>query len=126
MRLVAALALACGSIAAPLLTAQTATAGPWAPCDSADCVPYVARNAEAGAACFSGGSRYVFGLDPAGRTMICPTKNRWQQSDKPLIGVRSVRLPCADGINGVAQSPDGQPLSCMMGGWTPDFDAVYY
>ena len=127
MRLVAALALACGVIATPVMTAGNAAAfPPWNPCDSADCVPYVARNVEAGAGCDSGATRYVFGWDASGRTLLCPTKNRWTPSAEPLIGVRSVRYPCDNSVPGVAQAPDGQPLSCLTGGWTPDFTAVFF
>lgn len=116
------LAMAGGLIAAPIWMGGTASA---TPCDSADCVPYVARNVVSGQACHSTATHYVFGLDPAGRTMLCPTLNKWTASELPLIGVRSASAPCGE-TKGVAQSVDGQPMSCISGQWVPEFSAVYY
>lgn len=117
----AVLALAGGLIGAPLMTPGTASAYP---CDGTDCVPYVARDAVLGAPCVLTMTRYVFGLDASGNTLTCSLQGAWEQSP-PLVGVRTLRAPC-DESTGVAQSPDGLPMSCIAGGWTLDFNRVYY
>lgn len=123
MKLVAVLALAGGFVAAPVLTPATSSA---VPCDGADCVPYVNRNAAAGAWCAQTGTRYLFGLDAGGNTLICNNRNEWVQS-QPLIGMRTLRSACdANTEKGMAQSPDGLPMSCKDGGWSMDYSAVYY
>jgi hypothetical protein len=121
MKLVAVMAVACGVLAAPLVTASPATA---VPCNSVDCVPYVDRNIDPSETCVPGGSRYLFGLDASGHNYLCNTQREWV-SQPPLVGVRTNRAPC-DGSTGVAQSPDGLVLTCKSGGWTPDFTAFYY
>lgn len=121
MRLVAVLAMAGGVIAAPLVTASPAAASP---CNSVDCVPYVDRNINPSDACVSGGIRYLFGLDASGNNYLCNTHRAWIPQPS-LVGVRTNGAPC-DGSTGVAQSPDGLPLSCKNGGWIPDFKAFYY
>ena len=122
LKLMAVIALAGGLVAAPVMTTGTASA---APCDSADCVPYVAHGVTEGTACVLQGTRYAFGLDASGSTFICNLKNRWE-AVPPLVGVRLVRSPCDANQQGMAQSPDGLPMSCKTGGWTPDFDAIFY
>ena len=121
MKLMAVCALACGFVAAPIMTAGAASGSPT--CDGAGCVPYVARDVEEGTHCMTQ-TRYIFGFDSSGRTLVCGAKNGWVQVP-PLIGVRTLRAPC-DGNRGTAQSPDGVPLSCKAGGWTADYTAVYY
>ncbi|TFV56696.1 hypothetical protein E4P42_18190 [Mycobacterium sp. PS03-16] len=121
MKLVAALALAGGALAAPLLIAAPAAADR---CDDAGCVPYVDRNINPADACVPGGSRYLFGMDASGNNYLCTTQSRWV-SQPPLVGVRTNSAPC-DGSPGVAQSPDGLVLVCKNGGWRPDFTAFYY
>jgi hypothetical protein len=44
-------------------------------------------------------------------------KGLWAQA-LPLIGVRDTGTPCS-GNSGVAQSPDGKPMICEGGAWTP-------
>ena len=122
MKLLAVIALAGGLVAAPVMTAQSASASP---CDSADCVPYVDRGISEGGACVLSGTRYAFGLDDSGNTFICNLKSRWEPVP-PLVGVRTMRAPCDANQPGMAQSPDGLPLSCKTGGWTADYTAMFY
>ena len=70
------------------------------------------------------GTRYVFGLDASGNTYLCNASNRWESSP-PLIGIRHLRSPC-DGETGMAQSPDGLPLSCKNGGWSLEYEQMYF
>ncbi|KUI00095.1 hypothetical protein AU190_07245 [Mycolicibacterium acapulense] len=122
MRLMAAAALACGFVAAPLMTAANAPASPGY-CDGADCVPYVDRSAVEGTHCVQN-TRYNFGIDASGNTLACNSRSTWVSSP-PLVGVRTNRLPCGD-ATGVAQTPDGIPLSCKQGAWTPDYQVIFY
>ncbi|MCW2654350.1 MAG: hypothetical protein QOE41_3956 [Mycobacterium sp.] len=122
MKLVVALALACGFTAAPLLAAADASGAP--SCDSPACVPYVARNVAQGTPCIAR-TRYVFGVDSSsGSTLLCDAKGQWIQS-KPLIGLRLLGNPCY-GSAGAAQSPDGLPLACRGPDWTANFTDIYY
>ena len=136
MKLMAALALACGLIAAPMMTAVDASAEPdcdgveCAPapplvpvCDAADCVPYVNRGAAVGAKCVTQ-TRYVFGMDASGNTLVCTGKREWAKS-APLIGVRLYGGFCGDD-KGAAQSPDGQPLACKHQTWLGNYDPIFY
>jgi hypothetical protein len=120
MKLMAALALAGGLIAAPAATAYAAP--PSQTCDGADCVSYINRGVEAGGPCL-GGTRYVFGLDASGNTLICGFKQEWLPSP-PLVGVRTNSSAC--NTTGVAQSPDGIPMSCVGGHWKHDFNKSFY
>ncbi|ULE34956.1 hypothetical protein [Mycobacterium sp. IDR2000157661] len=122
MKLTAAVALACGFVAAPLFTAANAPASPGY-CDGADCIEYVDRTAVEGAFCRAN-TRYNFGIDAAGNTLACNSRNVWIASP-PLVGIRTQRLPCGD-ASGVAQTPDGFPLSCIDGAWTQDFHVMFY
>jgi hypothetical protein len=121
MKLIAVLALACGFAAAPMLAATPASGSP--SCDGADCVPYVDRNVVQGARCVFG-TRYVFGLDSSGNTLVCNSENEWVAS-APLIGVRTLGAPC-DGSVGAAQTPDGIPMACISGGWRGDYSKTMY
>ena len=122
MKLLAAAALVCGFVAAPMLSAPNASAVPgW--CDGADCVPYVDRGAAQGEACTQN-TRYNFGIDAAGNTLACSSTSQWIASP-PLVGMRTLRSLCG-AETGVAQSPDGVPLSCIDGAWTADYSAAFY
>lgn len=121
MKLMAAVALACGFAAAPMTGAAHAGATP-SYCDGAGCVPYVSHGAVRGEHCTTA-TRYVFGLDPSGATLVCGARGEWMSS-APLVGVRTLRLPCGDATQ-VAQSPDGVPLSCIGGAWSDDYRAVF-
>jgi hypothetical protein len=118
----AAVALACGFVAAPMIAAGNAAGSPGY-CDGTACVPYLDRTAVKGEQCVTS-SRYIFGVDAAGETLYCGSKNVWTPSP-PLVGTRTLRLPCGDD-KGVAQTPDGVPLSCIDGAWTADYSFVYY
>jgi hypothetical protein len=122
MKLMAAVALACGFVAAPMMSAGNASALPGT-CDGADCVPYVERGAAAGDSCVQS-TRYNFGLDAAGNTLACSSISQWIPSP-PLVGMRTLRSLCGE-EKGVAQSPDGVPLSCIEGAWTADYSATFY
>lgn len=125
MKLVAALALAAGAVAAPLVSAPVVSAAPppAGPCDGAQCVPSVDHNIDASGSCVPT-TRWVFGLDASGTAYVCTAQRQWAQQ-APLVGVRLSRQPCGD-AKGVAQSPDGIFLSCIDGGWTPDFTPFYF
>lgn len=122
MKIVAAVALACGFAAAPMVMAPTASASPGY-CDGADCVPYLTRSVAAGEHC-NQNTRYNWGLDASGNTLACSSRRVWIEAP-PLVGVRTLRLPCGD-QTGVAQSPDGVPLSCMGGAWSADYSWTFY
>jgi hypothetical protein len=122
MKLMAAFALACGFVAAPMITATTATGSPGY-CDGAACVPYVDRTAVEGTHCTQN-TRYNFGLDASGNTLACNSRSTWIASP-PLVGIRTLRLPCGHDT-GVAQSPDGVPLKCIDGAWTADYSVMFY
>jgi hypothetical protein len=117
MKLMAAVALSCGFIAAPMVSAASASAYPVS-CDGAGCVPYVERGAALGDPCVQN-TRYNFGLDASGATLACSANREWIASP-PLVGVRTLRSLCGED-KGVAQSPDGVPLSCIGGAWTADY-----
>jgi hypothetical protein len=123
MKLMAALALACGVVAAPMMAAGTATADRGA-CDGVDCVPYVKRNIAPADHC-SFTSRFPYGIDASGNTFACAATDQWLPV-APLIGVRTLRAPCDPNVPATAQTPNGQPLNCEGGAFTSDFKALYY
>jgi hypothetical protein len=97
--------------------------------NSADCVPNVDHNAVQGQPCHSW-TQYPFGLDANGNALICTSysagytdatgiqwKGAWS-SAPPLIGMRDPGTPCS-GSSEAAQSPDGKPMICEGGAWTP-------
>lgn len=124
MKLMAAVAIVGGLLAAPLvgLGSGTASATPTT-CDGADCVPYVDHEAHVGGAC-NQTTRYNFGMDSAGNTLACNSASEWV-SFAPLVGVRTLRSPCNE-TSGVAQSPDGVPLKCDGGAWSADYWVMFY
>jgi hypothetical protein len=119
MKLMAAVALGCGFIAAPMVSAVSASAFP-ASCDGTGvaCVPYVERGAVLGDHCVAS-TRYNLGLDASGATLACGSKGQWIASP-PLVGVRTLRSECGTDT-GVALSADGVTLSCIGGAWTADY-----
>jgi hypothetical protein len=121
MRLMAAVALGCGFIAAPMVSAASVSASPGS-CDGAACVTYIDRSAVLGDHCVQN-TRYNFGLDASGATLACNAQGKWIASP-PLVGMRTVRSLCGQD-KGVAQSPDGQPLSCIGGAWSPDYTVPF-
>src|SRR5258705_7529194 len=116
MRLMAAVALGCGFIAAPLVGAAGAAASPGT-CDGAACVTYVERGAVLGDPCVQN-TKYNLGLDASGATLACNAQGKWIASP-PLVGVRTVRSLCGEDKR-VAMSPDGVTLSCIGGGRRAD------
>ena len=122
MKLMAAVAIAGGFLAAPLVGAGIATATPTT-CDGAGCVPYVNHDAALGGPCTQS-TRYNFGMDPSGNSLACNSKGQWVPF-APLIGVRTLRSPCGD-TSAVAQSPDGVPLKCAGGAWSADYGVMFY
>ncbi|RDH78377.1 hypothetical protein DVS77_10850 [Mycolicibacterium moriokaense] len=118
-KIIAAPVIACGLVAATISVAGQASAY----CDSAECVPNVARGVVAGAPCPPGRS-YVFGLDSQQNTLICAAWGQWAPTG-PLIGERDVALPCAQ-EGATAQEPlsgndlqtrvPGIPLQCAKRG----------
>jgi hypothetical protein len=122
MKLMAILAITGGCLAAIGAAGGHASAQP--SCDDAQCVPYVAHGVAQGVPCVLR-TRYAFGLDSSGGTLICSANGHWVQSP-PLVGVRNLGDPCF-GSNGSAQSPDGVPLGCLGGGgWSADYSGIYY
>ncbi len=106
-RIIAASALACGLVTAAIPLAGEASAA----CDSADCVPNVARNVVASAPCTPAPS-YVFGLDADGNTLICASQGMWVRVG-PLVGTREVSQPC-NRVGDTAQQPlAGNDLQLM-------------
>ena len=123
MKLMAALLLACGVTAAPMMAAGPASALPGT-CDGVDCVPYVARNIAPAEPCqFK--SRFPFGLDATGNTYVCAATNAWV-AVAPLLGVRTMRSPCDENVPGTAQTPAGQLVDCKGQAWTAYNDVLYY
>ena len=121
MKLIAAVALGCGFIAAPMVSAASASAYPVS-CDGAGCVSYIERGAALGDPCVPN-TRYNFGLDASGATLACSANRVWIASP-PLVGVRTLRSLCGED-KGVAQAPDGVPLSCIGGAWTADYTVPF-
>jgi hypothetical protein len=117
MKLMAAVALGCGFIAAPMVLASSASASPGS-CDGAGCIPYLQRGATQGDHCVAN-TRYNFALTASGATLACDAEGQWIPSP-PLVGVRMFRAQCGQD-KGVAQSPDGVPLSCIGGAWSDDY-----
>jgi hypothetical protein len=126
MKLMAAVAIAGGFLAAPLvgvgIGTDTAAATPIT-CDGAACVPYVNHEAQLGAHC-NQSTRYNFGMDASGSTLACNSKSHWV-SFAPLVGVRTLRSPCGE-TSTVAQSPDGVPLKCAGGAWSADYGVMFF
>jgi hypothetical protein len=119
MKLMAAVALGCGFVAAPMVSATSASAFPVS-CDGTDvaCVPYVERGAVLGDSCTTS-TRYNLGLTASGATLACGAQGQWIASP-PLVGTRTLRAQCG-GDKGVALSPDGVTLSCIDGAWSADY-----
>jgi hypothetical protein len=119
MKLMAAVALGCGFIAAPLVAAGSASAYP-VTCNGTgmDCVPYVERGAVLGDDCRAN-TRFNLGLDASGATLACGAQGKWIPSPA-LVGMRTARALCGED-KGVALSADGVTLSCLGGAWTPDY-----
>jgi hypothetical protein len=99
--------LTCGLIAALIFPVGKASAF----CDSADCVPNVARNVVGGAPC-DPQHFFVFGLDSGSKTFVCATAGVWTPAG-PLVGLREIALPC-DALNDSAQEGNGAPLKCAQ------------
>lgn len=119
MKLMAAVALGCGFIAAPMVSAATASAYPVS-CDGTDvaCVPYIERGAVQGDSCTQN-TRYNLALDASGGTLACSANGKWIASP-PLVGIRTLRSLCAQD-KGVALTVDGVTMSCIGGAWTADY-----
>lgn len=119
MKLIAAVALGCGFIAAPMVSAASASAYPGS-CDGTGtaCVPYIERGAVQGDHCVQN-TRYNLALDGSGGTLACSAQSVWIASP-PLVGMRTLRALCGED-KGVALSPDGVTLSCIGGAWTADY-----
>lgn len=86
---VVAAAAAGALITAPLPFAPVSSAA----CDSADCLPGVARNVAAGTPC-TPSIAFVFGLTADKSTVICSAQGVWVATG-PLVGEAQVALPCA-------------------------------
>jgi hypothetical protein len=88
---------------------------------SADDVPGIDDDAVLGAPCDSW-NLYVYGRGPSGEPLACVAfdgQGEWVRS-APLVGVRSIGSACGDEGYGVAQSPDGRGLLCVVNqGWQP-------
>ena len=119
MKLMAAVALGCGFIAAPMGSAATASAYPVS-CDGTDiaCVPYIERGAVLGDSCVQN-TRYNLALDASGGTLACSANGKWIASP-PLVGIRTLRSLCGQD-KGVALTVDGVTMSCMGGAWSADY-----
>jgi hypothetical protein len=123
MKLMAAVALGCGFIAAPMVAATPAAAYPGS-CDGTDvaCVPYIERGAAVGDGC-AANTRYNLALSTSGGTLVCSAKGAWIASP-PLVGIRTLRSQCGQDT-GVALTPDGVTLSCIGGAWSADYTVPF-
>lgn len=119
MKIVAVVALACGVVAAPMASAGDASASP--ECEGLDCAPYVTLDVAAGEPCTER-TRYVFGYDSSGGTLVCTGEGKWEQA-VPLQGVRTSNAPCEG--KGTAQTPDGSPLTCDGQAFRLDFAPIF-
>ena len=119
MKLMAAVALGCGFLAAPMVSAAIASAYP-GPCDgtSQACVPYIERGVALGDPCVQN-TRYNLALSASGGTLTCSANRVWIASPA-LVGIRTPRSQCG-GDTGVALTPDGVTMSCIGGAWTADY-----
>jgi len=122
MKLMAAVALACGFVAAPMMTATTASGSPGY-CDGSACVPYLDRTAVAGEHCVQN-TRYNLGLGAVGNTLRCSSRSVWIAAP-PSVGARTLRLPCGEDTC-LAMTPDGVTMSCIDGAWTADYSWTFY
>ncbi len=89
MRTIMVAAAVTGLLMTPLPLAGPASAA----CDSAGCLPNVARNVIAGAPC-TPSINFVFGLDSASNTLICSTAGRWVPTGA-LQGEAAPALRCS-------------------------------
>jgi hypothetical protein len=123
MKLMAAVVLGCGFVAAPLVSATTASAYP-VQCDGTapTCVAYIERGAALGDACTQN-TRYNLALDGSGGTLACSAKGQWIASP-PLVGIRTLRSQCGSD-KGVALTVDGVTLSCIGGAWSADYTVPF-
>ncbi len=116
MRRIAIAATVTGLLTAAITSAPAASAS----CDSASCLPNVARNVAAGTPC-TPSMNFVFGLDAAGNTVICSAAGSWRPTG-PLIGEAAPGLRCAT-LGSTAQTRlsgntlqvqvPGIPLQCV-------------
>jgi hypothetical protein len=110
--LAAAVLAAAAVLPTSIMSAGDASAD-W--CYSADCVPNVARNVTAGAACDPLPRRaFAYGLEPGGGTVVCNPAGTWVATG-PLVGVYNVAMPCP-ALNLSAQGSDGIALQCLEQG----------
>jgi hypothetical protein len=123
MKLMAAVVLGCGFIAAPMVSATTASAFPVS-CDGTGpaCVPYIERGAVLGDYCAQN-TRNNLALDASGATLACSGKGQWVASP-PLVGIRTLRAQCGE-HKGVALTIDGVTLSCIGGAWSADYSVPF-
>jgi hypothetical protein len=119
MKLMAAVALGCGFIAAPMVGATAASAQP-VTCDGTapSCVSYIERGAVPGDNCVTS-TRFNLALDASGGTLVCNANGQWISSP-PLVGIRTNRQQCGED-KGVALTADGVTMSCIGGAWSPDY-----
>ena len=111
MRMVVVAAVVAGGlITAPLPFAPAASAA----CNSADCLPGVARNVVAGAPC-TPSIAFVFGLAADKSTLICSAQGVWVPTG-PLIGEAQVGLRCAVPGTTAQVRLSGNTLQPQLGG----------
>lgn len=101
-----------------LLGLSVATSDADTTCDGQSCVPNVGQGATVGDPC-GNADRYVYSTTGSGQLVACADSgNRmptWVVS-APLVGVRGELSPCSPADAGVAQTPSGQPLQCVIDG----------
>ena len=122
MKLMAALALACG-LPPRRWAAGTASARRERATASTVCHTWIATSFLPTLASSPPG--IPFGLDATGKTFVCVAKNKWVPV-APLIGVRTMRAPCDEKVPGTAQTPLGQLMDCEGQAWTAYNDVLYY
>ena len=105
MPLPTSLALACVFLASGISFAGPASAV----CNSAECVPNVARDVVPNSPC-TPGKYFNYGLDAGGGTLVCNKIGVWTATG-PLVGIYNVSLRCATAGTS-AQGSDGVAFLC--------------
>jgi hypothetical protein len=115
-----AISIGVSMLAAGLLTAPAAGAGP-EHCNDAFCTPGITPGVVLGSNC-DNTTYYVFGTAVAGpsinegRLVFCGSPRRYEPRwfrSPPMLGIRDLGSKCLGNQNSVAQAPDGLFLFCQ-------------
>ena len=106
--------VAIGVLAAGMVTAPSAAAGPTS-CDDPYCVPGITPGVVLGAPCEET-TYFVFATTDWGRLVFCGSPRRYEPRyfrSPPMTGIKDLGAVCLNHENEVAQAPDGMFLSCL-------------